>query len=253
MVSRYKVGDVWPTKCNGDIEILKVYYGSTKADVRFKDTGTVLNVYTSSINKGLIKDPNRPVKYGVAFLGQGPYKARDKEWVRYKSYTVWEAMISRCYDTKSPNYNRYGGRGVTVHEDWLNFQNFCTWWLKQQKPTEPYCLDKDILNPDSKQYSEANARLIPRKINSLVVANTGSIHPTGVYKQRDNSFGVKMTKYGKGVYLGCYSSPELAFDAYKTAKEEHIKVVAEDYYSRGEIQEDVYKSLINWEVEAYPK
>ena len=40
-------------------------------------------------------------------------------------YTVYRNIRSRCYNSKSHNYGRYGARGVTVCERWLNgFKNF---------------------------------------------------------------------------------------------------------------------------------
>lgn len=32
---------------------------------------------------------------------------------------IYHSMIRRCYDSKSDNYKHYGGKGVTVCEEWL--------------------------------------------------------------------------------------------------------------------------------------
>ena len=40
-------------------------------------------------------------------------------------YDVWSAMKARCYNPKRRDYPRYGGRGITVCERWLDsFENF---------------------------------------------------------------------------------------------------------------------------------
>lgn len=40
-------------------------------------------------------------------------------------YLVWQAMKNRCYRKKDNNYDRYGGRGITVCDRWKNsFENF---------------------------------------------------------------------------------------------------------------------------------
>ncbi len=40
------------------------------------------------------------------------------------TYTSWENMIARCYNSNSPHYVNYGGRGITVCDRWRDFRNF---------------------------------------------------------------------------------------------------------------------------------
>ena len=43
-------------------------------------------------------------------------------------YNVWTHMIQRCYNPKNTAYKRYGGRGITVCDEWRNsFLNFHEW------------------------------------------------------------------------------------------------------------------------------
>jgi hypothetical protein len=39
-------------------------------------------------------------------------------------YVVWSRMMARCYDTKDKRYNRYGGRGITVCQEWHDVTSF---------------------------------------------------------------------------------------------------------------------------------
>lgn len=43
-------------------------------------------------------------------------------------YRIWSLMKDRCANPNAPKYHRYGGRGITVCEDWLNsFDAFYEW------------------------------------------------------------------------------------------------------------------------------
>lgn len=39
-------------------------------------------------------------------------------------YTIWCQMLGRCFNEKNGSFKRYGGRGISVCERWLEFQNF---------------------------------------------------------------------------------------------------------------------------------
>lgn len=45
-------------------------------------------------------------------------------------YRIWSGMKRRCYNQNAINYNNYGGRGITVCDEWLNdFDAFQKWAL----------------------------------------------------------------------------------------------------------------------------
>jgi len=42
-------------------------------------------------------------------------------------YRIWQAMKQRCFNKKNSHYKNYGGRGITVCEEWLSFDAFKNW------------------------------------------------------------------------------------------------------------------------------
>ncbi|SPU47945.1 Uncharacterised protein [Brevundimonas diminuta] len=41
-----------------------------------------------------------------------------------RTYNTWKAMKKRCFNPRQAKYEYYGGRGITVCERWLLFDNF---------------------------------------------------------------------------------------------------------------------------------
>lgn len=47
---------------------------------------------------------------------------------KHKLYRVYWAMKQRCYDSNSKHYDRYGGRGIIICDEWLNnYELFYNW------------------------------------------------------------------------------------------------------------------------------
>ena len=54
------------------------------------------------------------------------------EWIihglhKNKFYSTWAHMMSFCFNPRHKSYKDYGGRGITVCEEWLDVRNFVAW------------------------------------------------------------------------------------------------------------------------------
>lgn len=81
------------------------------------DCGNITQVRGCDLKSGHIKS------CGCSYMRHGKSKSR--------IYTTWFNMRRRCYNNKDKKYNYYGGRGITVCEEWKNLQdgfiNFYNW------------------------------------------------------------------------------------------------------------------------------
>ena len=68
-------------------------------------------------------------------------------------YNIWCGMKQRCYYKKHVAYNRYGGIGITICKEWLEFENF----FIDMHETYKKGLTIDRID-NSKGYSKSNCR-----------------------------------------------------------------------------------------------
>lgn len=240
-------GEIHYTKTGLKMEIIE-YLTYNNCTVQFEDRTVVSELNYSNIEKGAVKNPNHSCIHGIGYIGQGNYPCGVDNKVT-KNYRVWNDMLGRCYNEKrqqkQPSY-----KDCTVAEEWYNFQVFAKWYEENWKEymDNDWHLDKDILIKRNKIYSPETCCLVPREVNGLFTKKDSCRNnlPLGVIK-RGNKFITQTGTKNRSKHIGSYNTPEEAFQAYKEAKEQYIKEVAEKW--KDKIDARVYKALINYQVE----
>ena len=69
-------------------------------------------------------------------------------------------MRSRCENPQTKHFNNYGGRGITVCAEWLDFQAFYDWAITRWAPK----LTIERVD-NSKGYSPDNCKFVTREVN----------------------------------------------------------------------------------------
>jgi hypothetical protein len=76
-----------------------------------------------------------------------------------KLYKVWAEMKKRCLKKSCSDYENYGGRGITICDEWIDYVNFRNWSLLNGYKDN---LSIDRINND-KGYNPNNCRWATRK------------------------------------------------------------------------------------------
>ena len=242
--SKNCVGVTCKSVNNGDF-IITNYKSYKNVRVRFIHTGYETTTHFSCIRLGSVKDPYSPSVCEVGVVGvKYPMKINSKE---VKEYSLWRSMLNRCYScSKYPTYKL-----CEVSENFKSYEYFYEWCHSQIGfGNQDWQLDKDLLIKGNKVYSESTCVFLPTEIN-IALTKRGSRrgeYLIGVYQGKASnkfisqiSIGLKSQKY-----LGSFNTEIEAFDAYKQAKENHLKELANKWKDKIDIR--AYHALMNYNV-----
>lgn len=89
-------------------------------------------------------------------------------------YEIWRHMHHRCYNPKNTAYKYYGGKGITVCEEWNSFVYFALWAV-QNGYSDDLTLDRidpsGNYTPDNCRWTTMTVQANNRKKGIVVVIN----------------------------------------------------------------------------------
>jgi hypothetical protein len=112
-------------------------------------------------------------------------------------YNSWSHMIQRCTNPKNKSYVHYGGRGVSVCEEWLEFRNF----LKDMgpKPGRFHSIDRIDVNGN---YEPGNCRWATPEEQARNRRKTKRLDSGEVVASAIENSGIKRETVKTRVYRG---------------------------------------------------
>lgn len=132
------------------------------------ECGTVREVSSKALRKGKTHScgcfkKERATKHGHASNGADT-----------RIYRIWHGMKNRCHNKNVKDYENYGGRGIKVCEEWLEFKNFLNWSLENGYMDNLQLDRKDVNGnycPDNCRFVTNKANCNNRRNNTLVTIN----------------------------------------------------------------------------------
>lgn len=94
--------------------------------------------------------------------GKNAHIVHTKPSIERSIYCVWSTMIYRCENPQRRDFPHYGGRGISVCDEWHDFETFMDWAIKNGYD---FGLELDRENNDN-GYNPNNCRFVTHKINS---------------------------------------------------------------------------------------
>lgn len=117
-------------------------------------------------------------------------------------YDIWRSMKQRCYNPKTNRYKKYGGRGITVCDEWKdNFQSFYDWAMSNGYSDD---LSIDRIDPNG-NYESNNCRWATAKqqannrTNNNIIEFNGEVHTLAQWSEIT---GIKMATIGARLQKG---------------------------------------------------
>ena len=140
-----------------------------KSSVQWKchcECGKDCVVIGSNLRQGAVKSCGCFRNEKIVKSGADNPKYKHGAW-NERLYAVWKAMKTRCFSKECKSYVDYGGRGITVCDEWLDYENFREWAMKNgydsNAPFGQCTIDRINVNDN---YCPENCRWVSMAVQS---------------------------------------------------------------------------------------
>jgi len=178
-------------------------------------------------------------------MNQIDFKNTDNEWVQRSringkftwttSGVVWNGIKERCTEgskrhTISPKY-----KGTL--NDFVGFQEFANWHMKQVGYGLGYDLDADMLKNGAKRYSEDTCLLIPSALNRFIQS----------YRKSKDGLHQGISRSHKGLLMKCSFTHNDGKEVVvqKIFKEQDLQQAMQEYAKVKNQNADVWRERLN--------
>lgn len=111
----------------------------------------------------------------------------------HPAYGTWNGMIRRCYNETHEHYDRYGGRGISVCEEWRKVPVAFIKWLEENGWRAGLQIDRIDNDGD---YAPGNCQVVEPIVNANNKSTNRLVYIDGgvlTISQAARKFGVKKT------------------------------------------------------------
>lgn len=94
-------------------------------------------------------------------------------------YDVWKQMLRRCYNPNCKDFKNYGGRGISVCDEWLDIHGFVSWANKSGYRPKVTIERRDVnqgYSPDNCSWIENERQALNTTRSRFITHNGETLH-----------------------------------------------------------------------------
>lgn len=123
-----------------------------------------------------------------------------------KLYRTWDGIKSRCFNQNNHNYHNYGGRGITMCNEWKNDYNTFKQWALENGYDETggrnCSIERININgnygPDNCKWATAKEQGNNRRTNTIIVYNGVKYTLSQLADKAGLNYSTFISRYSRG-------------------------------------------------------